>query len=80
MIHPLDWSVRSIYKRLRYGKINELYGFFPGEEEIYLSYLKPDGKIVLDIGAYNGDSAKLFLEHGAKFVHCIEIVPDFTPY
>lgn len=34
------------------------------------------GKNVLDAGAYIGDTAKLFLDWGAKTVFCVEIDPD----
>jgi len=36
------------------------------------------GKTVLDVGAYNGDSARLFLKNGAKKVVCIESNPDYA--
>lgn len=68
MIHPQYWSLNSIYLKLtnvdnrRFTKI---------EEKCYLM-LKPKGKTILDIGAYNGDTAKLFYNNGAEFVICIE--------
>lgn len=67
-MHPLDWSINSIYRKLRKN-----HGIMtPVERRLYISYLKPAGKVVLDIGAYNGDSARLFLKHGASHVICIE--------
>lgn len=70
MIHPLDWSLRSIYKRLKYGRYPPVMD--DNEKYFYIHYLQPRGKIVLDLGAYTGDSARLFLDAGAKKVICIE--------
>ncbi len=40
--------------------------------KFYIEFLEPNGKTILDVGAYNGDSARLFLKHGAKQVIAIE--------
>lgn len=70
MIHPQYWSLYSIYCKLR-GK--SPYVLSKQEINIYLKLPLKDA-IVLDIGAYNGDTAELFLAHGARKVICIE--PD----
>jgi len=74
MIHPLDWSLKSIYNRLKYGHQQLLNAH---DIEAYLS-LNVRDKVVLDVGAYSGDTARLFLDHGAKHVHCIEILKEFA--
>ena len=70
MIHPQYWSLYSIWCKLR--------GIPPCVLERYdiEAYLKLplENAVVLDIGAYNGDTAELFLKHGARRVICIE--PD----
>ncbi|MEN3052056.1 MAG: hypothetical protein ABC596_09630 [Candidatus Methanosuratincola petrocarbonis] len=70
MIHPQYWSLYSVYQRLRYGGESLLT---PEDRKWYATLPLKDA-VVLDVGAYNGDSAKFFLEHGAKQVICIE--PD----
>jgi hypothetical protein len=68
LIHPQDWSLNSIYRKLRTN-----HSIMRKEEcDLYVSYLQPREKVVLDVGAYNGDSARLFLKHGARKVICIE--------
>ncbi len=68
MIHPEYWSLMSIYQRLKYGKYDKM-----GENDIKCySTLDVENKTVLDIGAYIGDSARLFLKNGAVKVICVE--------
>ena len=64
MIHPWDWSVSSLWRRVRWGR----YRMFANEYEPF----DVRGKVVLDVGAYDGDSAKYFLQRGAKEVIAIE--------
>jgi predicted methyltransferase len=42
------------------------------ELEMWHKYYLPIGKIVLDIGAGNGETAQFYLNHGAEHVVCIE--------
>lgn len=76
MVSILDWSVRSVYRSIgkKIGTLSE-YDLRPDSIDafLYVNCLQPNGKVVLDIGANNGDSAKLFLGHGAKKVICVEI-------
>lgn len=67
MIHPRYWSLDILYQ-----KITGSRKFSPEEGRIYLNFLEPRDRTVLDIGAYVGDTAKLFLRAGAKKVICIE--------
>lgn len=69
MIHPFDWSVNSI--RIKMFVNLSLNAISFSDLNAY-KLLKVKNKIVLDIGAYNGDTAKLFLYLGAKHVICIE--------
>lgn len=39
-----------------------------------------EGKIILDVGAGEGETAKFFLEHGAKHVICVECSPKRLAY
>ena len=67
MIHPQYWSINSLFRK-----------FWPPTDAdfpYYISYLRPKGKVVLDVGA--GDpspngSVKAFLDAGAKWVYAIE--------
>ncbi len=71
----LDWSMRSMYRSVgRKMGIFSQYQLLDNSFDalLYINHLRPKGKIVLDVGANNGDSAKLFLDHGAKEVVCIE--------
>jgi len=69
MIHPQYWSINSVWRKLKGNR----YGvrLSPADIGAYLR-LKPRGKAILDIGACDGDSAKLFLDHGARKVICVE--------
>ncbi len=70
VIHPQDWSLDTMYHKLtgtKHDLVSEM-----NDGKIYLDFLEPKGKIILDVGAYNGDSARLFLKHGAKQVIAIE--------
>ena len=81
MIHPQYWSLHSIYKSLENKfyrfvyKVTKDSGMHTEDIKCYTS-LDVKGKVVLDIGAYNGDSAKLFLDLGAKHVICVEAVEE----
>lgn len=68
MIHPQHWSLCSIYERLKYGRNGAMS---PEDKKAYLT-LPYKNAVVLDVGAYNGDSAMLFLKHGARKVIAIE--------
>ena len=68
MIYPQYGSLHSLYIKLT-NKNNQQ---FAKEEEKFYLMLKPKNKTVLDIGAYNGDTARLFLDNGAKYVICVE--------
>lgn len=57
-----------MYQRLMYGRV----GVISKEDEKAYLMLPIRGRVVLDIGAYNGDSALLFLRNGAKKVIAIE--------
>lgn len=52
---------------------------YPDWREHYLPINVKD-KVVLDIGARQGDTARFFLEHGAKKVICIENNPYHFKY
>lgn len=69
MIHPQYWSLHSIWRKFRPATsvMSKL------DVDAY-SLLPVNGKTVLDIGAYTGDTAELFLKWGAKKVIAIE--PD----
>ena len=67
MIHPECWSLLSIYYRLRYGSTH-----IDSRSRKWYATLPVEGKTVLDIGGYNGDSAKFFLNRGARRVIVIE--------
>ena len=76
MIHPFSWSIESLTRRRR---------LYPHEVTfssefayIVLDYLKPKNKVILDVGAYVGDTAKLFLKHGARKVVCIEVNKEWA--
>lgn len=69
LLNPRYWSLDSVYKRLKYGKATQWIN--PEDLRCYLM-LKPQGKTILDVGAWEGDTAKLFLDHGAKKVICVE--------
>jgi|GEM_PF-5232016 hypothetical protein len=77
MIHPRYWSLDSIYRRLFHNYPEEIR---KGSERgtLWVDYLKPNGKVILDVGAYTGDTAKLFLAAGAKKVICIEPNREFA--
>ena len=74
MIHPQYWSLDSIWKKLHNREPTAL----DKDDIAAYSLLPVKGKTVLDIGAYDGDTAELFLRLGAKRVICIE--PDFNRY
>ncbi|MEM4746610.1 MAG: FkbM family methyltransferase [Metallosphaera sp.] len=59
-------------KKLLGAEYGDLGAVF--EREDY-KWLKPEGKVVLDIGASIGDSAIWFAEHGAKYVIGLEPYP-----
>ncbi len=48
--------------------------------QYYLPSFSLEGKTVLDIGAGEGETAKVFLEAGAKRVICVECDPVRFPY
>jgi hypothetical protein len=77
MIHPQYWSLSSIYYKLRYGFDYDGVAMNDQDKEAY-SMLDVEGKVVLDVGAYVGDSAKLFLERGARKVIAIEINKEWA--
>jgi len=70
MIHPQYWSLHSIYLKLK-GRFPEALG--RDDLDLY-AQLPVKDKVVLDIGAYDGDTAEFFLKRGANKVICIE--PD----
>lgn len=70
MIHPQYWSLHSIWCRLK-GKSPDVISAF--DIHAYLQ-LPLKNATVLDVGAYNGDTAEVFLKHGAKKVICVEPV------
>jgi hypothetical protein len=74
MIHPQYWSLHSIYIKLFPKKLTVMS---PQDIAAY-STLDVRGKTVLDVGAYNGDSARLFLKNGARKVIAIECNPDYA--
>lgn len=76
MIHPQYWSLYSVYMKLRFHKIQN--SIMSLDEITSYSKLEVKGKTVLDVGAYNGDSARLFLNRGAKKVVCIEKDSNFA--
>ena len=73
MIHPQYWSLYSIYNRL-FPKDTVMS---PADIKAY-NTLDVKDKVVLDVGAYNGDSARLFLKNGAKKVIAVECNPDYA--
>jgi len=74
VIHPQHWSLSSIWKYLH----NRDPSALSKDDIAAYSLLPVRGKVVLDIGAYDGDTAELFLRLGAKRVICIE--PNFNRY
>jgi len=74
MIHPQYWSLYSIYAKLFPSRISVMVP----QDVVAYSTLDVKGKTVLDVGAYNGDSARLFLKNGARKVICIECNPDYA--
>lgn len=83
MIHPQYWSLATIYVSLKRKYVR--YRTMVGSDSIMTindiecySKMLVKGKAVLDVGAYNGDSAKLFLNHGAKEVVCIECDKEYA--
>lgn len=68
-VHPRFWSLDSIYHKLSGTRHDFLSG---GDGQIYLDYLEPRGKVVLDVGASDGDSARLFIRAGAVKVIAVE--------
>ena len=68
---PRFWSMDSVYHRLTGTNHPEVH-FGKGDARVYVDYLQPKGKTVLDVGAFVGDSARVFLEAGAKKVLCVE--------
>jgi len=66
-VHPRYWSLDSIYRKF----VSDI-GLLEGEKKYYKPPFSLAGKIVLDVGAYIGDSAKFFWELGAKKIVCIE--------
>jgi len=66
---PWKWSLESIYKSVKKHWRNTI---MTDEDIAAYSLLPVRGKVVLDLGAYNGDSAEFFLRRGAKGVICIE--------
>lgn len=74
MWHFWDWSIYSVYQRLRYPDYNGM-----NRNDIkYYSTLPVYKKTVLDAGAYTGDSARLFLSFGARKVICVEKEKEFA--
>lgn len=67
MIHPQYWSLYTIYRRIWYNN----------DSATYAKYLNVKGRTVLDVGAANFDTARIFLKYGAERVICIE--RDFYP-
>jgi hypothetical protein len=67
MVHPKYWSLDSIYRKY----ISDI-GLHEDNKKYYKPPFSLEGKIVLDVGAYIGDSAKFFWELGAKKIVCIE--------
>lgn len=72
MIHPQDWSLSSIWLRLKYGNHDKRRFGSTEDVKLSLDYLKPNGRRVLDLGAANGDTARIFLHAGASHVICVE--------
>ena len=68
---PRYWSIDSVYHRLTGTNHPEVH-FGKGDARVYVDYLQPKGKTVLDVGAFVGDSARVFVEAGAKKVLCVE--------
>jgi len=69
-LHPLDWSLRSIYYRLLgYGHTTLLN---PRDIVNYTPPFSIEGRVVLDVGAFCGDSALFFFKLGVRRVICIE--------
>lgn len=60
----------NIFRRALNVFINIIKDDYMGLNE-YRS-LDVKGKVVLDVGAFNGDTAEYFLSHGAAWVICIE--------
>lgn len=78
MIHPQYWSLYSIYCYI-YGRIRKRRKrSLSGEDIIAYSSLPVKGKRVLDLGAYDGDTAELFLKRGALHVYCVEPVKKWA--
>lgn len=67
MVHPQYWSVYSLYRRFFYSEHN-----LHAEDVKAYGLLPVKGKTVLDLGAYDGDSAKFFFNHGAVKVIAVE--------
>ncbi len=68
MIHPQYWSLYSVWCKLT-GKNREAIG--PRDIAAY-KMLPCKGKTVLDVGAYDGDTAELYFSWGAEKVIAIE--------
>lgn len=69
MIHPQYWSLYSVYNRIKYRGCS--VAISQNDIDCYRT-LPCAGMVVLDIGARDGDTAKLFLGWGASHVICIE--------
>lgn len=67
------WSFYYDYYSL-YKRQNKVW------KKSYLSKTNIKGKIILDIGAGCGETAKFFLEHGAKHIIAVENNPDALPF
>ena len=66
MIQPQYWSLMTLYYRWKYGKyVNSEY-----------PSLDVQDKVVLDVGAADGDTARWWFKHGARHVICIEKNPS----
>jgi len=74
MIHPKYWSLNSIHAKLFPKRMTVMS---PSDVAAYRT-LDVRGKVVLDVGAFNGDSARLFLKNGARKVIAIESNPDYA--
>lgn len=81
-ILPRLLKVRREWKRLGLRMDGVTLGNLVAEKETGVwdrTYLPPfplTGKTILDIGASCGDTAKFYLDHGAKKVICIESSPS----
>jgi hypothetical protein len=70
--HPLDWSARSLWNKITGQSFKDL-GVL--DRQFYTPPFSIRNGVVLDIGAYRGDTCNFFLRLGAAKVICIE--PNF---